>query len=414
MLLATAAGAAPVRLGVAASLEPRIETLLAGYPDREAVTWSAGPSGRIASQAAAGAFDAVVLATDAAGDGPVVATDTVVWVARDGRRSGRFALADPELAPLGRVALAMGHADWPGPTLHAASASQVVAWLRAGEADAGAVYAHQAAGLPDGFVVIRSGGTVRYVTTALTPRGEPLARWLETAAQRSEAHEARTPRPDRNPSHLIAMLLRTAAIAGVAVGLAAAVAIPWAAWRTRRRPPPLPAALIDGLFLLPVVLPPTVIGLVGVGLLGRRGLGGLIGQSLLFRPEAAVGVAAVVALPLIYVPARAAFAGIDRDLDDAARVHGARGIRLFAFIHLPLARRGIAAGVLLGFSRALGEFGATLMVLGWQPGTETLALGIYAAFERGDWSGAVAPAVILAAAAVALMAGYALLVRRDN
>ena len=197
--------------------------------------------------------------------------------------------------------------------------------------------------------------------------------------------------------------LRTAGIAGAAALLAAGPAVVLAyrvgRGRARRWAPVLEAAV-----LVPLVLPPTVVGLAGVYVLGRQGLGRWLGSGLLFRVEAAVLVGAVVALPLIYLPSRAAFRGVPAELDDAARVAGASGGSLFWRVHAPLARRGIAAGLVLGLARVLGEFGATMMVLGWQPGRETLSIAIYAAFERGDLAAAAWPALWLSLAAAALVA----------
>ena len=205
--------------------------------------------------------------------------------------------------------------------------------------------------------------------------------------------------------------LRTLGIASVAVLLATPPALLLAyAAAAKRRWWTLP---VEAAVLLPLVMPPTVVGLAGVLLLARRGLGGAFDTSLLFRLEAAVLVAAAVALPLIYLPAKAAFAGIDRDLIDAGRTLGARRGALLRHVSLPLARRGIVAGLMLGLARALGEFGATMMVLGWQPGKETLSISIYAAFERGDLAAAAAPAGVLAAAAATITVGCRLLLRGD-
>lgn len=156
--------------------------------------------------------------------------------------------------------------------------------------------------------------------------------------------------------------------------------------------------------LLPLVLPPTVVGYVGVLALGRNGPAGWLGFPLVFTLPAAVIAATAVALPLVYLPTRAAFEAIDDDLLDAARQLGAGRRALFWHVALPVARGGLAAGLVLGFARALGEFGATLMVFGWQPGRTTLPLAIYAAFERGDLRAAAAPAACLAALALVAVA----------
>ena len=189
--------------------------------------------------------------------------------------------------------------------------------------------------------------------------------------------------------------------------LAALVAVP-AGYLLARQRGPL-RTIVEAALLLPLVLPPTVIGLALVVLLGRYGPAGWLGVPLVFTKSGAILAAAAVAMPLVYLPSRAAFASIDGDLVDAARTLGADRWQLAWHVHLPLARRGVAAGVLLGFARAIGEFGATLMVLGWQPGGETLPIAVYAGFERGDLTAAAWPALVLAAASVGLMVLYNLL-----
>jgi len=142
-----------------------------------------------------------------------------------------------------------------------------------------------------------------------------------------------------------------------------------------------------------------VVGYGLIVLLGRRGwIGSMIarhlnGYTILFRPEGAVIAALVVALPLLYLPAKAAFVSVDRELEDVARLLGAGRWRTFWQISLPLARRQIAAGLLLAFARALGEFGATLMVLGDLSGRRTLPIVIYDATAGADYGQAI-PAVL--------------------
>src|SRR5690606_25700604 len=136
--------------------------------------------------------------------------------------------------------------------------------------------------------------------------------------------------------------------------------------------------LLDTLLTLPLVMPPTVLGYYLLVLLGRRSwLGGWLhetfGINLIFSWQGAVIAAAIVAFPLVFKPARAAFEGVDLQFEHAARVLGLSGLAVFWRVTLPLAWRGILAGVLLAFARALGEFGATLMVAGSIPGkTQTL------------------------------------------
>jgi molybdate transport system permease protein len=173
----------------------------------------------------------------------------------------------------------------------------------------------------------------------------------------------------------------TATICTFVLGLAAAV------WRERRSGPA--TALVDGIFLLPLVLPPTVVGFILLLLFGRNGpLGGLLrrlGMMIVFAWPATVVAATVVAFPLMYLTARAALEQVDPNFLQAARTLGASEWRVFREIALPLAWPGILAGTILSFARALGEFGATLMVAGNIPGrTETIPIAIYFAVEGGE------------------------------
>ncbi|CAM5187552.1 Molybdenum transport system permease OS=Castellaniella defragrans OX=75697 GN=HNR28_001317 PE=3 SV=1 [Castellaniella defragrans] len=145
----------------------------------------------------------------------------------------------------------------------------------------------------------------------------------------------------------------------------------------------------DSLLTLPMVLPPTVTGYYLLVLFGRRGWVGhwlqAHGIELVFTWQGAVVAAAVVALPMVLKAARAAFLDVDHRLEQAAAVLGVSPAAVFFRVSLPLASRGILAGVLLAFARALGEFGATLMVAGNIPGrTQTLSIAIYEAVQAGD------------------------------
>ncbi|TAL81280.1 MAG: molybdate ABC transporter permease subunit [Candidimonas sp.] len=147
--------------------------------------------------------------------------------------------------------------------------------------------------------------------------------------------------------------------------------------------------LADSILTLPLVLPPTVMGYYLLVLFGRRGwLGEFLarwGIDLVFTWQGAVMAATVVAFPLVLKSARAAFEEVDPQLENAARVLGISDAALFFRVVLPLASRGIFAGVLLAFARALGEFGATLMIAGSIPGrTQTLSIAIYEAVQAGD------------------------------
>lgn len=148
--------------------------------------------------------------------------------------------------------------------------------------------------------------------------------------------------------------------------------------------------LLEALLTLPMVLPPTVLGYYLIVLLGRnapfgRWLHEHVGVTLMFTWQGAVIAASVVAFPLVFTSARAAFEGVNRDLENAARVVGAGELKVFLHVTLPLAMRGIAAGTMLAFARAMGEFGATLMIAGNIPGkTQTLSMAIYDAVQSGN------------------------------
>lgn len=148
--------------------------------------------------------------------------------------------------------------------------------------------------------------------------------------------------------------------------------------------------LLDAILTLPMVLPPTVLGYYLLVVIGRRSALGYwleqgLGIRLIFTWQGAVIAAAIVALPLIYKSARAAFEGVDLNLENAARLLGSREVKVFLRVSLPLALRGIVAGAMLAFARAMGEFGATLMVAGNIPGrTQTLSMAIYDAVQAGQ------------------------------
>lgn len=204
-------------------------------------------------------------------------------------------------------------------------------------------------------------------------------------------------------------------VAGLATLISFIVAI-LAAWGLARRRGPLPAVL-DALCTLPLVLPPTVLGYYLILLVGRRGLFGHLladmGIQLMFSWQGAVVAATVVIFPLIYKSARAALEGVDSRYEDAARTLGASEARVFLSVSLPLAWRGVFAGVMLAFARGMGEFGATLMIAGNIPGkTQTLALAIYSAFQAGEDVRATLLALVTSALCVGLLAGAELLLKR--
>ena len=194
----------------------------------------------------------------------------------------------------------------------------------------------------------------------------------------------------------------TATLITLVAGLAAA------AWRERRSGPAM--AILDGIFLLPLVLPPTVVGFFLLLLFGRNGpLGKLLlalGTTMVFSWPATVIAAAVVAFPLMYLTARAALEQVDSRYLEAARTLGASEWRVFSAIALPLAWPGVLAGTILSFARALGEFGATLMLAGNIPGkTATIPIAIYFAVEANDVQSAVAWCLVDVVISLALLSG---------
>jgi molybdate transport system permease protein len=202
------------------------------------------------------------------------------------------------------------------------------------------------------------------------------------------------------PDNLSALAL-SIRVALVATLLNAAIGIPLAYVLARRRF--RGRALVDLLVTLPLVLPPTVTGYYLIVLLGRRGwLGGpiyeLTGWTVTFTWYAAVVAATIMALPLLVRTARAAIESIDRDLERAAFTLGRSEWRTALEVTLPLARNGILAGLVLAFARALGEFGATLMLAGNIPGrTTTVPLAIYTSVQTGETGEAVVLVAMLTA-----------------
>jgi molybdate transport system permease protein len=148
--------------------------------------------------------------------------------------------------------------------------------------------------------------------------------------------------------------------------------------------------LLETAFLLPLVLPPSVVGFLLIVIFGKNGMPGqfierVFDQPLMFTWWAAVIASTVVAFPLMYQSAKTGFEGIDEEIENAARVDGAGEWRLFLFVTLPLAVKSIITGAILSSARALGEFGATLMFAGNIPGqTQTIPTAIYIAMDSGN------------------------------
>jgi molybdate transport system permease protein len=171
--------------------------------------------------------------------------------------------------------------------------------------------------------------------------------------------------------------LRIASLATLGAGL---LAVPIAYVLARRQF--RGKALAETLLTMPLVLPPTVVGYFLLVLLGHNGLlSGPFHFSIIWTWWGAAVAAGVVAFPLLLMPTRASFQGVDRELEDVSRLMGANRLQTFWHVSLPLAARGIASGFLLAFARALGEFGATVMVLGIRDSTRTLPIFVYDEFE---------------------------------
>lgn len=166
--------------------------------------------------------------------------------------------------------------------------------------------------------------------------------------------------------------------------------------------------IIDGIFTLPLVLPPTVVGFFLLLFFGRHSFVGQFLQefnvNVIFSWTATVIAATVVAFPLMYRTARGAFEQVDADYIQAARTLGMSERRIFWRILLPLSWPGIAAGVILSFARALGEFGATIMLAGNIPGkTQTMSTAIYSAVQANDQPTAFVWAAVIVALSLVIM-----------
>ncbi|MBD3107430.1 molybdate ABC transporter permease subunit [Bacillus sp. AGMB 02131] len=148
--------------------------------------------------------------------------------------------------------------------------------------------------------------------------------------------------------------------------------------------------LVETILMLPLVLPPSVIGFLLIVIFGNQSIIGewmkaIFGQSIIFTWYAAVIAATVVAFPLMFQTAKAGFYGIDRTLEEAAKDLGANRWLVFIRVSIPLAKKSLVAGSILSMARALGEFGATLMFAGNIPGvTQTVPTAIYMAIDSGN------------------------------
>lgn len=202
-------------------------------------------------------------------------------------------------------------------------------------------------------------------------------------------------------------LLLSFQVAAIATAVATILGVALATLLASRRFPG--RDLLDVLVTTPMILPPTVLGYYVLVVLGRRSAIGqafeaLTGSSIVFTRTGAIVAASIGSLPLIVKGARAALQGVDPMLIRAAYTLGAGRLRAYFAIHLPLAAPGILAGVMLGFARALGDFGVTLMVAGDIPGeTQTASLAIYDAIQANRQDDAAGMIAVLSALAIGIL-----------
>ncbi len=206
---------------------------------------------------------------------------------------------------------------------------------------------------------------------------------------------------DWHPVWLTLRVSFTATVCSVALGLLVA----WVLARKR-----FPAKnLVDALLMQPLVIPPTVLGYYLLVAFGRGSwlgafLESKLGVTLVFTWQGAVLAATVASMPLFVKPARAAIESVDRQLENAARLLGRGEWAVFRTITLPLAWRGIVAGAVMAFARAVGDFGTTLMVAGNIPGrTQTVSIAIYDAVQAGDQGRANALVLLVTVFSVAVL-----------
>lgn len=208
------------------------------------------------------------------------------------------------------------------------------------------------------------------------------------------------------PGDLVDVTLFSVAMAGLSTVLMLVPGLALA-WLFARHTFP-GQSVLETVVSLPLVLPPVAIGLILLRFLGRYGTGGQlldeIGVDVIFTWKAVVVAMTVMGLPLLVRSARAGFEHVDRRYEQIAETLGASPVRIFLTISLPLAARGVLAGVVLGFSRALGEFGATIMIAGSLPGTRTLSTAIYTSTQTGRDTEATI--MLLTAASIAFVAVF--------
>jgi molybdate transport system permease protein len=212
---------------------------------------------------------------------------------------------------------------------------------------------------------------------------------------------------------IVLFTLRMAAISTVAIAPFALALAAWS-WRAGGK-----GIVLDAIGALPLVVPPTAVGFVLLELLSRRAPFGAfldrIGIDVLFTPKAVIIACGVMAFPLMFTAFRVAIETSERRYFDIARTLGATPVRAFLRVTLPLAWRGLLSGVLLAFCRALGEFGATILIAGNIPGrTQTLALAIYDRVQGGNDAGAAALVFYVVAIAWVLVGASGLLIAQQR
>jgi molybdate transport system permease protein len=199
-------------------------------------------------------------------------------------------------------------------------------------------------------------------------------------------------------------------IAGAATAVGTLIGVPLALFMARRRF--IGKSILEAMIVVPMVLPPTVVGFIILELMGTQSwvgywLKSVFNFKIVFSFQGAVLAAAVVAFPMLYLPAKSGFASVEREMEDSARLMGANRWQVFWYVSLPLARRSIYSGLLLAFARALGEFGATVMVYGWSSDRLTLPISIYNDYEQGPDNLSHATAAVLALAAISMALTFA-------
>jgi molybdate transport system permease protein len=299
------------------------------------------------------------------------------------------------------------------------SVRAALAAVESANADAGIVYKTDAKGHPGVTVVYEvpfaDAPAIVYPVAALSKstHADLARRFVAYLQTNARAHRVRRRwlcrarhRQRAMTGELLGIIQLTVlvALAATLVMLPPGVALAW--WLARSRSPL--TSIVETLVTLPLVLPPVATGYLLLRLLGRRGLlGGVvdrIGIDVIFTWRALVIAMVVMGLPLVVRAARAGFEQGTRRFEQMAETLGAGPLRVFFTISLPLARRSVLAGALLGFSRALGEFGASVVVAGSIPGeTRTLSLAMYGFLETGrdgDAMRLVAVSLVIALAAV--------------